>query len=162
LDEGVLRCLFDVALVVEKAEQDGADAKLVPADDLGERLDVAVARPRKQRLVVPRHSRDRTGVVNRTGSSTHQRGMDWVLRPWVATCTETRDRLSAHLEGALAGREARRVLRHLARCPHCREALRSLSRTVDGLRALGGEDAHAPPRPSVVGAVVARIRNNRL
>jgi predicted anti-sigma-YlaC factor YlaD len=86
--------------------------------------------------------------------------MDWVLRPWVATCDQTRDRLSAHLEAALGGREARRVLRHLARCPHCREALRSLARTVDGLRSLGRADAYAPGRPSVVDAVVARVSSN--
>jgi hypothetical protein len=134
---------------------------LVAANEFGERLDVALTRPRKQRFVVPGHGRDRTGGVNRTAWSTHQNGMDWVLRPWVATCDETRDRLSAHLEGALSGHEARRVLRHLARCPHCREALRSLARTVDGLRALGSADAYAPGRPSVVAAVVARIRSNR-
>jgi predicted anti-sigma-YlaC factor YlaD len=86
--------------------------------------------------------------------------MDWVLRPWVATCGETRDLLSAHLEGVLGGREAKRVLRHLARCPHCRGALRSLARTVDGLRSLERADAYAPDRTSVVDAVVARIRSN--
>jgi|Tabmets5t2r1_1033131.scaffolds.fasta_scaffold07180_4 predicted anti-sigma-YlaC factor YlaD len=86
--------------------------------------------------------------------------MDWVLRPWVASCDETRDLLSAHLEGALRGREAKRVLRHLARCPHCREALRSLARSVDGLRSLGRADAYAPDSASVVDAVVARIRRN--
>jgi predicted anti-sigma-YlaC factor YlaD len=84
--------------------------------------------------------------------------MDWVLRPWVATCAETRDRLSAHLEGALRGREAKRVLRHLARCPHCREVLRSLARTADGLRSLGRADSGAHAQPSIVDAVIARIR----
>jgi predicted anti-sigma-YlaC factor YlaD len=84
-------------------------------------------------------------------------GMELVLRPWVATCDETRERLSAQLEGALRGREAKRVLRHLARCPQCREALRSLARTVDGLRSLGRWEP--PARPSVANAVVDRIRS---
>jgi predicted anti-sigma-YlaC factor YlaD len=83
--------------------------------------------------------------------------MELVLRPWVATCAETRERLSAHLEGALRGREAKRVLRHLGRCPQCREALRSLARTVDGLRSLGRLES--PARPSVADAVVDRIRS---
>jgi predicted anti-sigma-YlaC factor YlaD len=85
-------------------------------------------------------------------------GMDLVLRPWVATCAETRERLSAVLEGALNGREAKRVLRHLARCPKCREALRTLARAVDGLRSLGRADALAPHQPSVAPAVVERIQ----
>jgi predicted anti-sigma-YlaC factor YlaD len=83
--------------------------------------------------------------------------MELVMRPWVATCEETRERLSAHLEGELVGREAKRVLRHLARCHHCRELLRSLARAVDSLRSLG--QAGAPqPAPSVADAVLGRIR----
>jgi predicted anti-sigma-YlaC factor YlaD len=84
--------------------------------------------------------------------------MDWVLYPWVATCEQTRERLSAHLEGTLRGREAKRVLRHLARCPNCREALRSLAHTVDGLRSLGRSNALSESQPSVADAVVDRIR----
>ena len=85
-------------------------------------------------------------------------GMDVVLRPWVATCAETRERLSAVLEDALHGREAKRVLRHLARCPNCREALRTLAHTVDGLRSLGRADTLVPREQSVAPAVVERIR----
>jgi predicted anti-sigma-YlaC factor YlaD len=81
--------------------------------------------------------------------------MDFVLRPWVATCDETRERLSSLLEGALVGREAKRVLRHLARCPHCREALRTLAGTVEGLRSLGRLPS---TQPSVADAVAERIR----
>ncbi len=83
--------------------------------------------------------------------------MELALRPWVATCAETRERLSAHLDGELEGREARRVLRHLARCPHCRELLQSLGRAVDGLRALGQVGSPASS-PSVAEVVVDRIR----
>jgi predicted anti-sigma-YlaC factor YlaD len=86
--------------------------------------------------------------------------MEWVLQPWVATCEQTRERLSGHLEGTLHGREAKRVLRHLARCPHCREALRSLARTVDGLRSLGRADALSEAQPSVADTVVDRIRGD--
>lgn len=84
--------------------------------------------------------------------------MELVLRPWVATCEETRERLSAHLDGELEGREARRVLRHLARCPHCRELLQSLVRAVDNLRGLGHARVPAPA-PSVADSVVDRIRH---
>src|SRR6266511_1311968 len=66
--------------------------------------------------------------------------MELVMRPWVATCAETRERLSAHLEGELRGPERRRVLRHLARCPRCRELLRSLAHAVDTLRSFGQTD----------------------
>ena len=86
--------------------------------------------------------------------------MEWVLQPWVATCEETRERLSAHLEGTLRGREAKRVLRHLARCPNCRDALRSLARTVEGLRSLGRGDALSEAQPSVADTVVDRIRRD--
>ncbi|HXH89715.1 MAG TPA: anti-sigma factor [Gaiellaceae bacterium] len=84
--------------------------------------------------------------------------MELVLRPWVATCAETRERLSAHLDGELAGRDGKRVLRHLALCRHCRELLRSLARAVEGVRTLGQSDAPSPG-PSVADAVVDRIRH---
>jgi len=85
--------------------------------------------------------------------------MELVMRPWVATCAETRERLSAHLEGELRGRERRRVLRHLARCPRCREVLRSLAHAVDTLRSFGQTDV-PPPVPSVADSVVDRIRHD--
>ncbi len=85
--------------------------------------------------------------------------MELVMRPWVATHAETQERLSAHLEGELEGREAKRVLRHLARCPGCRQLLRSLARAVDNLRSLG--QTHAPrPAPSVADSVIDRIRED--
>jgi anti-sigma factor RsiW len=85
--------------------------------------------------------------------------MEMVLRPWVATCDETRERLSAHLDGELEGREAKRVRRHLARCHRCREALRTLARAVEGLRSLGRAELTSSPRPSVANAVLGRIRS---
>jgi predicted anti-sigma-YlaC factor YlaD len=88
-----------------------------------------------------------------------QRVVELVLRPWVATCAETREHLSAHLEGELRGRESKRVLRHLARCPRCREVLRSLSRAVDALRSLGQADA-SPLVPSAADSVIDRLRHD--
>jgi predicted anti-sigma-YlaC factor YlaD len=85
--------------------------------------------------------------------------MELMLRPWVATCEETRERSSAHLEGDLVGREAKRVLRHLARCRHCRELLQSLARAVDKLRSLGQADFPSPA-PSVAHAVITRIHHD--
>jgi len=85
--------------------------------------------------------------------------MELILKPWVATCAETQKYLSEELDGELRGRTARRIGRHLARCPHCREALRSLRRTVDGLRKLGRADTSPDPVPtSVASQVVDRIR----
>jgi predicted anti-sigma-YlaC factor YlaD len=81
------------------------------------------------------------------------------MRPWVATCDETRDSLSAHLEGELRGREHKRVLRHLARCPRCREVLQSLARAVDSLRSLAQADV-PPPAPSVADSVLDRLRHD--
>ena len=86
-----------------------------------------------------------------------QSGVSVVMYPWMATCAETRDRLSAHLDGELTGWDAKRVRRHLARCRLCQEMLRSLARTIDGLRSLGQGDVHSTV-PSAADAVVARIR----
>jgi predicted anti-sigma-YlaC factor YlaD len=87
-----------------------------------------------------------------------ERVMSALMWPWVATHAETQKHLSEHLEGELAGREHKRVLRHLARCPRCREMLRSLAHAVEHLRQLGrGDDL--PSRPSVADAVVDRIRH---
>jgi predicted anti-sigma-YlaC factor YlaD len=84
-----------------------------------------------------------------------------LMRPWVASCEETRERLSSHLEGELEGREERRVLRHLVRCERCREVLRSLARAVHGLQSLGRVNIPAPV-PSTADAVVDRIRRDNL
>jgi anti-sigma factor RsiW len=83
--------------------------------------------------------------------------MSVLMYPWVATCAETRERLSAHLEGDLEGREAKRVRRHLARCRFCQAMLRSLVRAVEGLRSLGPGDVQSTV-PSAADAVLERIR----
>jgi anti-sigma factor RsiW len=82
------------------------------------------------------------------------------MKPWVATCRETRDRLSDYLDGDLGTRTRTRIKRHLARCEHCRALLASLTRTLDQLRSLGGGDEGAP-EPATVRAVVERIERER-
>jgi predicted anti-sigma-YlaC factor YlaD len=84
--------------------------------------------------------------------------MEFVMRPWVASCDETRERLSAHLEGELTGREQKRVLRHLVRCKHCRAVLESLAHTLDHLRSLARVETPAPTPATTASAVIERIR----
>lgn len=83
-----------------------------------------------------------------------------VMRPWVASHEETQERLSAYLEGELRGREHKRVVRHLALCPVCRDILRSLAQTLERLRSLGRGDTPPPVGPSVADAIVDRIRDD--
>lgn len=87
--------------------------------------------------------------------------MEVLMRPWVATCAETRERLSDHLDGELDGREQKRVLRHLVRCRHCRAMLQSLAHTLDHLRSLAAVDLPAPAQGSTAAAVLERIRRER-
>jgi predicted anti-sigma-YlaC factor YlaD len=84
-----------------------------------------------------------------------------VMRPWVASHDETQERLSAYLEGELQGREQKRVVRHLALCPICRDVLRSLAQALERLRSLGRGES-PPPQPSVADAVIDRIRRDGL
>jgi anti-sigma factor RsiW len=58
------------------------------------------------------------------------------MKPWVATCGQTRERLSDYIDGDLAARTRTRVMRHLSRC---------------------GSVEQAPPAPATVRAVVERI-----
>lgn len=78
---------------------------------------------------------------------------------WNGSCHETGEHLSEHLEGELRGLRRLRVARHLARCELCQAVLRSLIRTLEELRSLA--PAAPAPAPSVVPAVVARIREER-
>ena len=78
------------------------------------------------------------------------------MKPWVASCRETRDHLSDYLEDDLETRTRTRVMRHLARCQRCRAMLDSLTRTIEQVRALGSIE-QAEPAPATVRAVVERI-----
>ena len=79
-----------------------------------------------------------------------------LLKPWIATCRETRDRLSDYLDGDLGARTRARVMRHLARCEHCQALLASVTRTLEQLRSFGSVD-QASPEPATVRAVIERI-----
>lgn len=79
------------------------------------------------------------------------------MKPWIATCRETRARLSDYLDGELDARTRTQVMRHLARCKRCQAMLESVTRTLDQVRALGSIE-HAEPAPATVRAVVERIR----
>ena len=75
----------------------------------------------------------------------------------VGSCAETREQLSAHLEGELTGLRGLRVRLHLAGCDACSAVARSLRKTVERLHEL--EESFAPePAPSVAPAVLERIR----
>ena len=78
------------------------------------------------------------------------------MKPWIATCRETGDRLSDYLEGDIGARTRRRVSRHLARCEHCQALLASLTRTLEQVRSLGGMELGSPEL-ATVRAVVERI-----
>jgi anti-sigma factor RsiW len=79
-----------------------------------------------------------------------------LMKPWIATCRETRDRLSDYLEGDLGERSRIRVMRHLARCERCQALLESLNRTLEHFRSLGSI-GEGPPEPATVRAVIERI-----
>jgi anti-sigma factor RsiW len=83
-----------------------------------------------------------------------------LMKPWMATCRETRDRLSDYLDGDLGARTRRRVGRHLARCKHCQALLESLTHTLDELRSLGKIETGSP-EPATVRAVIERIEQER-
>ena len=85
--------------------------------------------------------------------------LNLLLKPWIASCHETRDRISDYLDGELEGRNLARVRRHLSRCHRCRAMLESLSRMLEQLRSLGSSEQVAPAS-ATVSAVVARIQRD--
>jgi predicted anti-sigma-YlaC factor YlaD len=80
-----------------------------------------------------------------------------LLKPWIATCHEARDRLSDFLEDELDARTRRRIVRHLARCERCRAMRESLSRTLEQLRSLGTVEQVATA-PATVSSVLERVQ----
>jgi anti-sigma factor RsiW len=75
----------------------------------------------------------------------------------VGSCEETRERLSAHLEGELTGLRRLRLRLHLAGCDACSAMARSLRTTIERLHELD-ETFAPPPSPSLAPAVLERIR----
>jgi anti-sigma factor RsiW len=78
------------------------------------------------------------------------------MKPWMASCRETRDRLSDYLDDELGARTRTRIRRHLSRCKRCQALLESLTRTLEQLRPLGSIE-QLEPAPATVRAVVERI-----
>lgn len=75
----------------------------------------------------------------------------------VGSCDETRELLSAHIDGELTGLRWVRVRLHLAGCDACTAAARSLRKTIERLHELG--DTFAPdPAPSAAPAVLERVQ----
>ena len=80
-----------------------------------------------------------------------------LLKPWIATCHETLDRLSDYLEGEMPSRQRARIGRHLARCERCRAMLESLTRTLEQLRSLTSTEQVATA-PATVSTILERIQ----
>jgi anti-sigma factor RsiW len=75
----------------------------------------------------------------------------------VGSCEETRELLSALVEGELRGLRRLRVRLHLVGCDACSAVARSLAKTIERLHEL--EDTFAPgPAPSVAPGVLERIQ----
>jgi anti-sigma factor RsiW len=75
----------------------------------------------------------------------------------VGSCEETRELLSAHIEGDLRGPRRLRVRLHLAGCDACSAVVRSLRKTIERLHEL--DDSFTPgPAPSLAQDVVERIQ----
>jgi anti-sigma factor RsiW len=75
----------------------------------------------------------------------------------VGSCEETRELLSAHVEGELRGLRRLRVRLHLVGCDACTAVARSLRKTIEHLHEL--QDSFAPdPAPSAAPAVLERIQ----
>ena len=62
---------------------------------------------------------------------------------------------SQFLDGELSDAGRRRIERHTAVCPHCRELLRSLRRMIDALTGLGPD-----PSTRIADEVVERLRQD--
>jgi predicted anti-sigma-YlaC factor YlaD len=78
-----------------------------------------------------------------------------ILSAFSASCEETARLLSDYADGELRGLRRWGVEAHLAVCEGCRTVYRSLTATVETLRALGQVDPGA--QPQLVEAVRWRI-----
>jgi anti-sigma factor RsiW len=78
----------------------------------------------------------------------------------VGSCEETRELLSAHVEGDLKGLRRLRVRLHLAGCDACSAVVRSLRKTIERLQEL--DESFAPgPASTVAPDVLERIERRR-
>ncbi len=177
LDEGVLSCLVNVALVVEQPPEHCANAALEHAHELGERLDVAFPRlcekpgtvlAHATTLASPRvRSRIDRGLlgpamngISKARASTrtrmHHTAVRLLTHPLNGSHAETARFMSDYAEGDLRGYRRFRLARHLARCEMCQAAYRAFLATLTSLAALGRREPE--PKPELAEAVVERIR----
>jgi anti-sigma factor RsiW len=75
----------------------------------------------------------------------------------VGSCAETRELLSAHVDGELTGLRRLRVRLHLAGCDACSAIARSLRQTIERLHELEGTFV-PDPAPSAAPSVLDRIQ----
>jgi predicted anti-sigma-YlaC factor YlaD len=61
-------------------------------------------------------------------------------------CKQFVEDVTAYLEGTLESDVSARVDEHLADCPHCREYLAQMRRTIADARALCERDVESMPR----------------
>ena len=69
-------------------------------------------------------------------------------------CREVVEAVTDYLEGTMASRDRARFEAHLARCPHCREYLAQMRRTLDVMGRIEPDDL----APEVQGELVALFR----
>jgi anti-sigma factor RsiW len=60
-------------------------------------------------------------------------------------CRQFVEDVTAYLDGALSDQQVLLVEAHLADCPHCREYLRQMRRTIEGTGALRERDVTDMP-----------------
>ncbi|HEY1741394.1 MAG TPA: zf-HC2 domain-containing protein [Acidimicrobiia bacterium] len=65
--------------------------------------------------------------------------------PAAYVCRQFVEDVTAYLEGALPEDTRARVEAHLVDCPHCREYLDQMRRTISAVGALADEDVDAMP-----------------
>jgi len=71
--------------------------------------------------------------------------MRWFRRRRALVCQQAVELMSDYLEGALSPGDTARLEIHLADCPHCREYLSQMRRTIEKTRALSHADVDAMP-----------------
>jgi anti-sigma factor RsiW len=67
------------------------------------------------------------------------------MSPLAYVCKQFVEDITGYLEGTLPADVVARIDEHLADCPHCREYLREMRRTIADAEALSDRDVDAMP-----------------